>query len=139
MADVIIPGTIIAFAGNIIPAGWDLCDGKEVSKNDPRYAALFRVIGNIWGGDGSPNFRLPDFQKQFLMGAASAAEVGDGGGSQNHNHGGQTSGLINADGYRVTGEGRHIPPQATGYLHGHAISEVSNLPPYKAIFYLIKL
>lgn len=139
MADVIIPGTIIAFAGNTIPAGWDLCDGKEVSRNNPMYAALHRVIGNIWGGDGSPNFRLPDLRGQFLMGAVSAAGIGAGGGSQNHNHGGQTSGLVNADGYHVSPDNRNVAPQATGYLHGHAISEVSNLPPYKTIFYLIKL
>jgi Phage Tail Collar Domain len=139
MADTIIPGTIIAFAGKSIPASWELCDGREVSKDDPKYTALHRIIGNTWGGDNTPNFKLPDLRNQFLLGAATANEVTNSGGSASHNHGGRTTALVNADGYHADPNNRPVAPQTTGYLHNHSIDESTNLPPYKKVFYLIKL
>jgi microcystin-dependent protein len=61
-------GTVIAFAGEKIPAGWELCDGRLVDKNDPRFRVLFDVIGTVHGGNASPNFQLPDYRGMFLRG-----------------------------------------------------------------------
>lgn len=135
----ILTGAIIAFAGKTIPTGWELCDGREVSSTDNKYRDLFKVIGTVWGGNGNPNFRLPDLKGTFLRGVDTTDELSLGGGSENHNHGGQTSGLINADGYHVSPDNRHLSPQANGYLHGHSISSVLHLPPYKMVIFLIKL
>ena len=37
-------GTIICFAGQVVPQGWFLCDGSEISKSE--YPKLFSVIEN---------------------------------------------------------------------------------------------
>ncbi|MDR1941133.1 MAG: phage tail protein [Endomicrobium sp.] len=64
-------GTVIAFAGPVskAPQGYLLCNGDSKSKND--YPDLYNAIGAIYGGDGNPNFKLPDFQGMFLRGAGA--------------------------------------------------------------------
>lgn len=66
-------GTIVAFAGPLskIPQNWRLCNGDPLSKND--YPQLWDKIENYWGGDGSPNFRLPDLRGVFLRGVDAGA------------------------------------------------------------------
>lgn len=64
-------GTILSFAGPNPPTGYLPCDGREVSKDD--YPDLFAAIGTSWGGDGNPNFRLPDLRGRFLRGWDSGA------------------------------------------------------------------
>jgi microcystin-dependent protein len=48
------------FAGNFAPAGWATCDGQllPISQN----AALFSVLGTMYGGDGVRTFALPDLR-----------------------------------------------------------------------------
>lgn len=66
-------GTIVAFAGTgSLPAGWLLCDGKNLSKTG--FTELYKAIGNTWGESGN-TFKLPDLQGLFLRGA--------GGGERN--------------------------------------------------------
>lgn len=68
-ADAVQPGSVIAFAGDAaqIPAGYLLCNGAAVSRED--YADLFAAIGTIYGsGDGETTFNLPDFRGKFLRG-----------------------------------------------------------------------
>jgi len=62
-------GIVVAFSGTRIPNGRELCDGRLLDKNNPRYKALFDVIGTIHGGDANPNFQLPDYRGMFLRGA----------------------------------------------------------------------
>jgi len=61
-------GSIVAFAGppSNIPANWMVCDGRKLDKT--QYSALHDRIGETWGGDGAPNFYLPDLRGQFLRG-----------------------------------------------------------------------
>ncbi len=60
-------GSVTAFAGVSVPAGWLVCDGSVVSRTT--YSNLFAVIGNAWGdGDGVSTFNLPDLQGRFLRG-----------------------------------------------------------------------
>jgi microcystin-dependent protein len=69
------PGTVIAFAGNHAPRGYLLCDGREVDVSN--YPDLFRAIGTIYGGNGTPKFKLPDFCGMFLRGTGgNAAPLG---------------------------------------------------------------
>jgi microcystin-dependent protein/plastocyanin len=66
------PGTISAFAGNIIPVGWKICDGSAIARTS--YYDLFLTIGTNWGqGDGSTTFNLPDLRGRFLRGVDGAA------------------------------------------------------------------
>ena len=61
------PGSITAFGGTNIPAGWLLCDGTAVSRLT--YPQLFSAIGTAWGyGDNSTTFNLPDCTGLFLRG-----------------------------------------------------------------------
>jgi microcystin-dependent protein len=70
--DRLLPaGTIVAFGGNVAPAGWVLCDGSVRSGNDAAFSALFAVIGKTYGvGDGSaPSFNVPDLRGRTAIGA----------------------------------------------------------------------
>lgn len=68
-------GTILSFAGdrNMIPKGWLPCEGQVVSSDT--YPVLFRTIGTIWGGSGTPNFYLPDLRGLFLRGVSGDSNV----------------------------------------------------------------
>lgn len=65
------PGTVVAYAGNDIPDGWLICDGRPI--NSSQYAALYNAIGTIWGAGNSRagEFNLPDFRGLFLRGLDS--------------------------------------------------------------------
>ena len=77
---LIPPGVIAAYGGPAAtkgpPTGWAYCNGASVpntSGSSPDYAALFSVIGTSFGGDGNPNFNLPDFRGYFLRGVDDGA------------------------------------------------------------------
>ena len=64
-------GTILAFGGDFdkIPAGWLLCDGREISRSE--YANLYNAIETAWGhGNNSTTFNIPDCRGLFLRGVA---------------------------------------------------------------------
>ena len=68
-------GSLVPFAGAVIPEGYLLCNGAEVSRTT--YANLFSVIGTLWGsGDGSTTFNLPDFNDRFIEGTTDTTKVG---------------------------------------------------------------
>jgi len=97
------PGSIMAFGGTNIPAGWLLCDGSAVSRTN--YAALFAAISTAWGaGDGSTTFNLPDMRGVFLRGVNGARSDGNGdpdaanrAGPANGANGGNAVGSYQAD------------------------------------------
>jgi hypothetical protein len=61
------PGSVIAFCGTNIPAGWLLCDGSLINRTT--FTNLYSAIGTGWGaGDGSTTFNLPDLRGMFLRG-----------------------------------------------------------------------
>lgn len=51
-------GTITLFAGDYAPDGWLVCDGKELPI--AQYQALFSILGNQYGGNGTTHFALPN-------------------------------------------------------------------------------
>jgi len=60
-------GSVTAFAGSSVPAGWLECDGSAVSRTT--YAALFAAVGTTYGaGDGSTTFNLPQLRGEFIRG-----------------------------------------------------------------------
>lgn len=70
------PGEIKIWAGPVgtVPAGWQICDGSQLSRTG--FAALFAVIGTAWGaGDGATTFNLPDLRGQFLRGVADGSNM----------------------------------------------------------------
>lgn len=77
---VIVPGSIMDWAGTIVPEGYLACDGSAISRIN--YPQLFSVLGTTWGpGDGSTTFNLPDFRGRVLIGANGSYPVGGTGGS----------------------------------------------------------
>jgi microcystin-dependent protein len=88
------------FAGNFAPRGWASCDGQllPISQN----TALFSLIGTFYGGNGTTNFALPNFEGSAPMHWGNGAgltprSVGETGGEPavtllqselpGHNHG----------------------------------------------------
>ena len=62
-------GIVIPFAGvlkedQLKSSGWLPCDGRILDKS--QYSELFNVIGTKYGGDGIPNFDLPDLRGRFV-------------------------------------------------------------------------
>lgn len=73
---LVVPvGTVVAFAGRQIPAGWLECRGQRCYLHTGDYAALQQVLGaetfNAWNGT---YFIVPDLAGRFIVGAGS----GDG-------------------------------------------------------------
>ena len=57
------------FAGNFAPYQWATCNGQllAISQN----AALFSLIGTYYGGNGTSNFQLPNFQSTAPVAAGN--------------------------------------------------------------------
>lgn len=64
-------GEIRIFAGNYAPRGWQFCNGQMMQI--AQQPALFSVLGNTYGGDGSTTFALPNLQGQCAIGAGQGA------------------------------------------------------------------
>ncbi len=74
VAAIIPPGVIVAYGGENIPLGWELCQGQRVRKDDSKYKDLFEAIGTAWGGTGTPFFHLPDLRGIFLRGVSGDSD-----------------------------------------------------------------
>jgi microcystin-dependent protein len=78
--------TILIWPPNFAPSGWALCAGQLLSIN--QNAALFSLLGTMYGGNGVSNFALPDLRSRVPLGAGqgvglSPYDVGQSGGSEN--------------------------------------------------------
>ena len=61
-------GVVFPYGGSAAPAGYLLCYGQAVDRDD--YADLFGVIGTAFGaGDGSTTFNVPDMRGRVPAGA----------------------------------------------------------------------
>lgn len=65
------PGTIVAYGGNNLPAGWLWCDGTSYTRTDK--ADLFNAIGTSFGAPDGSTFNTPDFRGRFLRGKDASA------------------------------------------------------------------
>ncbi|MDZ5648678.1 phage tail protein [Nitrospirillum sp. BR 11828] len=60
-------GTIVLWAGQSIPNGWEACNGQVLSAGANQ--ALFAVIGFKFGGNpGAAQFQLPSLNKTAPLG-----------------------------------------------------------------------
>ncbi len=73
------------FPGNFAPTGGAMTNGqmRAISQN----AALFSLVGTFYGGNGTSNFALPDFQSRMPMNQGqapglSSRVVGEVGGAE---------------------------------------------------------
>ena len=118
---LVIPGTVINFAGSTAPTGYLTCDGSAISRST--YASLFAAIGTTWGaGNSTTTFNIPDLRGYFLRGSGTSSRDPDSprsvGSSQaeaylNHSHTATDSGHT------------HAPPTTTSPATG-GFTTVSN-------------
>ncbi len=79
-------GTILPWpVGQYVPMNWLPCNGQKLQVS--RYAGLFYVIGNTYGGDGKVDFALPDMRSRVAIGKGmgpsnSNYDLGDKVGSE---------------------------------------------------------
>lgn len=79
-------GTVMLFAGNFAPRGWQLCAGQLLPI--AQYQALFSIIGTYYGGNGTTTFQLPDLRSRVPVGAGQgnglqAWTIGETQGTEN--------------------------------------------------------
>ncbi len=77
-------GEIRIFPFNFAPIGWAMCSGQLLPIS--QYSALFSLLGTNYGGNGTSNFGLPNFQgavpiNQGTGPGLSPYAVGQSGGS----------------------------------------------------------
>ena len=78
-------GEIRMFGFDFAPQGWALCNGQLLPINQNQ--ALFSLLGNMYGGNGTTTFALPNLQSRVPIhqgqGAGlSAYVVGQAGGAE---------------------------------------------------------
>ena len=79
----IIPPGFIMEAATVsdLATDWLICNGQSVSKDT--YPELYAAIGTVFGGDGSPNFMVPNIVDRFIVGVGANA-LGATGGENAH-------------------------------------------------------
>lgn len=113
-------GAILPFlksfgAGLTVPLGWQECDGSAIT-------------AGTFAGSNTPDLNST---KSFLRGGVGSGGVG---GTDTHNHGGST-GLPNATvAVNTVGLGA-----AGADRHSHSISNVSHLPTYYGVVFIMRI
>jgi microcystin-dependent protein len=75
-------GEIRAFAFNFAPRNWAFCQGQllSISQN----AALFSLLGLMYGGNGQTNFALPDLRDRTPIHIGPGYVQGQAAGEATH-------------------------------------------------------
>jgi microcystin-dependent protein len=72
LPDLNVPaGTILDFAGAIVPSGYLRCDGTAYPT--ATYLVLFGVIGTTFGTGGAGTFRVPDCRSRSSVGSGQGS------------------------------------------------------------------
>lgn len=77
------PGTVVPFAGTVIPDGWVLCNGDDYPATDARYAALALALDGKYGNNGPGTFRVPDLKGRTVIGTGQGDTWSGAGGATN--------------------------------------------------------
>lgn len=148
-SSLVIPGTIIHYAGPTAPTGYLVCDGSAVSRSS--YSSLFAAIGTLWGsGNGTTTFNIPNLVNMFLRGRASSGTVGtyqaDTFASHTHTDAGHAHALLNPYG-TTAGAGVYpllgLNPQTalgttTGYASIQPTGDAETRPKNYSVLMCIK-
>ena len=74
IANILPPGVILPFAGDVAPEGFLICNGSSISRE--QYPNLFQVIGTKFGCESNDSFKLPNLIDRFIQGASEKNKVG---------------------------------------------------------------
>ncbi len=75
-------GQVQIFSFNFAPRGWALCNGQLLPINQNQ--ALFSLLGTNYGGNGTTNFALPNFQGKTPFHFGNGYTQGQTGGAATH-------------------------------------------------------
>ena len=70
-----ILGEVMPFAGNFVPRDYLPADGRLLSI--AQNTALFSLLGNTYGGNGTTTFALPDLRGRTIIGASTFDPLGE--------------------------------------------------------------
>ncbi|MEW6336033.1 MAG: hypothetical protein AB1625_01415 [Acidobacteriota bacterium] len=108
-------GTVVAYFGTEVPAGWVLCDGRTTA------------AGRI----------TPDLRGRFVLGLDPATDaVGEKGGSATHTHAARAGEPQEDDEDLESGEDEHAAND--GHTHKVTVDAAGHLPPYVKLVYIMK-
>ena len=62
--NILPPGVILPYAGDVPPEGFLLCNGTSVNKE--LYPNLYKVIGTKYGSENQDFFNLPNLVDRFI-------------------------------------------------------------------------
>ncbi len=153
-------GSLMMWPTASAPTGYLLCNGTAVSRTT--YAALFAVIGTTFGvGDNSTTFNLPNYTNRVPVGAGGLYAAAATGGSKDaivvsHTHslsgGGVTGTFVtgvstSSSTFETFGSAAVTSVSTTTGSPSYSSPTVqssgssgtdANMPPYLAIYYIIK-
>jgi microcystin-dependent protein len=142
--DITVEGNHNFFANGLLVHN---CEGQSV--NRVTYAALFTAIGTTYGaGDGTTTFNLPDCRNRVTLGVSGTKALGSVGGEETHvltvaempahTHPIQYQQFFFKTDVTTLGVANFNPvsSSSTGSTGGGAAH--NNLPPYVAVYFLIK-
>ena len=66
-------GMIMLWSCPKTPIGWFPCDGRQLPIQ--QYAALYSILGNVFGGDGKTYFNLPDLRSRIPVGVGQGTSL----------------------------------------------------------------
>ena len=140
-------GSILCYAGQVVPNGWLFCNGSEVSKI--QYEQLYLAIGDHYGTPLNPNnFILPNLEQRLPLGKSSSNNLGDTSGNQTitlgvnqipaHTHTGTTttngqhdhSGNIASSGLHA-----HTGTTSTDGTHNHTATDLGHAHSYNDAYF----
>ncbi|MFC3912097.1 phage tail protein [Pseudaeromonas sharmana] len=75
-------GEIRLFAANVVPSGWQPCNGQLLPINQNQ--ALYALLGTTYGGDGVSKFALPNLQGRAPVHVGNGVTLGQSAGEENH-------------------------------------------------------
>jgi microcystin-dependent protein len=81
MADSFL-GEIRLMSFGYAPRGWAPCNGQVMPINQNQ--ALFNLLGDEFGGDGTTTFGLPDLRGRVPIHVGNGHTLGESGGEQTH-------------------------------------------------------
>lgn len=107
-------GTIVAFYGTEIPAGWVLCDGRTTAS------------GRL----------TPDLRNRFIMGLEpGTGSLGEIGGTPSHTHGARLGRITEST---KVEKGNDEKVADDDHVHPVVIDAAQHLPPYVKLVYIMK-
>jgi microcystin-dependent protein len=75
-------GTVVPFAGTVVPEGWVQCEGQLLNGADPQYARLRAAISTTYGSGADNEFRVPDLRGRTPIGSGQGDTWFPGGVNQ---------------------------------------------------------